>query len=437
MQKLFILFFALFTWAHSVVGQTNHCIKNRYSQDTFFNLSQIDTLQNIMYGQSNIWPGSGTIDLKMDVYMPDTTIDPLTKRPLVLLIHGGAFLVGNKTDMRYFGNAYAQRGFVAVSIQYQLGWDCPTNNILALCVQCGSKNANLLKAAYRAIQETRGALKYLVTNAANYQIDTSLIFLMGESAGSITALHTAFLNQKEVDTICPNCKPTLGGLDTVNHHLNNAFTIKGVIDHCGAINKLSAIDNNDIPVIGFHDELDCVVPYGNARLINCLGCTAFSFASGSNSIHNKLKSNGVHTQMNTVGLSLGHCSYPKATLAGKSSCFMKSIFCQNQVNLTTRTIGNVPNCDSGYVLSNPEINANELVVYPNPAKQDFSISWNGHHLKNSTIRIMDAKGSLLLSKPFLNNYINVTLNETTAGLKFIFIYNEKNELLAVKKIWIE
>lgn len=437
MKKVLYLLVLPFLWASTTAAQTNHCIKNRYSQDTFFSLNQIDTLQNIKYGISNIWPGTGTQDLHMDVYMPKTAIDPLEKRPLIILIHGGAFLSGDKKDMAYFGNAYAQRGFVAVSIQYQLGWDCPNTNFLTICVQCGTKASNLIKAAYRAMQDTRGAIKYLVNNAATYEIDTAAIFLMGESAGSITALQTAFLNQHEVDSICTTCKPTLGSLDTVNAHLDNSFTIKAIVDNCGAINKLSTIDNNNIPVIGFHDDLDCVVPYGNGRVLNCLGCTAFNFVSGSNSIYSRLKSNGICAQMNSKIGSLNHCSYPKAAIVGKSSCFMKDLMCKNCATFANTAINNIPSCDSGYIMSTPEINANELNIYPNPSKGNFTIEWSDKHYANCFVRVMDINGSLIMEKQLEKAETTFNLTETTQGLKFIFLYSCSGELLAIKKIIIQ
>jgi len=428
MKKRISILFVLVSFALLGQAQTNHCIKNRYAQDTFFNINQIDTLKNIKYGSSNIWPGNGTMDLHLDVYMPATSIDPLKERPLIVLIHGGSFLHGDKKDMEYYGKAYAQRGFVAVSIQYQLGWNCPSTNVLSICVQCGTKSADLIKATYRAMQDTRGALKYLVQNSGLYGIDTSAIFLMGESAGSITALHTAFLSQSEADSICKNCKPVLGGIDTVNSTLSNQFDIKGVIDNCGAVNKLNPIDNNNIPTIGFHDDLDCLVPYGSGRLLNCLGCTAFNYASGSNSIHNRLKSNGTCSQMNTITGSLNHCSYPKAAIVGKSSCFMKDLFCFQCTSSATSTIWNIPSCDSGYVLTTPKLLRNQVSIFPNPAHQQFVIKTGG----KTSISICDIHGKLIQRININSN--STTLNCSTWSKGMYYIIAENN---AIHKLIIE
>lgn len=37
------------------------------------------------------------IDLKMDVYLPDD--DTIKNRPLLMLIHGGAFFIGDKASL--------------------------------------------------------------------------------------------------------------------------------------------------------------------------------------------------------------------------------------------------------------------------------------------------------------------------------------------------
>lgn len=429
-------FFTSFLLVFSIIcsAQSNHCIKNRYAQDTLFSLSQLDIRKDVKYGISNNWPGSGSMDLHMDIYMPDMSIDPILERPLAILVHGGAFLAGDKKDMEYYAKAYAQRGIVAVSIQYQLGWDCPSTDLLGICVQCGTKYANLNKAIYRAVQDTRGALKYLISNASTYKIDTSAIFLMGESAGSITALHASYWNQAEADSFCSTCPSVLGSLDTVNHQLSNQINIKGIIDNCGAITKPAAIDNNSIPVIGFHDELDCVVPYGNNRLLNCLGCTAFTYASGSNTIHNRLKSNGVHTQMNTKALSLGHCSYPKSAIVGKSICFIKSIFCKNTTTSSTNDIWNAPKCDSGYVVSTPNLVHEKLAVYPNPSQGNVTISLPSSISASYHVKVLNSKGQTILDQWINSSDAKLDLRNTAPGLKFLFIYNRQGELISQNRI---
>ena len=71
-------------------------------------------------------PTVGEIDLHLDVYRPaDANLPAL--RPGFILIHGGGFTGGSKTNatMVALGNAYAARGYVAASISYRLVGDDP------------------------------------------------------------------------------------------------------------------------------------------------------------------------------------------------------------------------------------------------------------------------------------------------------------------------
>jgi acetyl esterase/lipase len=63
------------------------------------------------------------VDLKMDIYKPKN--DTEKKRPVVLVMHGGAFAAGAKDDTDQHTVTYcdslAARGFVTVAVQYRLG----------------------------------------------------------------------------------------------------------------------------------------------------------------------------------------------------------------------------------------------------------------------------------------------------------------------------
>jgi hypothetical protein len=430
MKKFFI---ALLLLAPIVASaQFNQCIKGRYSNDSIFSTSQLKIVKDIDYAKRKKWPGSDSMTLKMDVYMPDTSLDPVKKRPLILLIHGGAFLTGNKSNMKYFGEAYAQRGFVAVSIQYQLGWNCPSTDILSLCLLCGNKSADMVRAIYRATQDARGAIKYLVQQQKNYHIDTSSIFLMGESAGSITALHTAFWNQQEADTFCKTCSNLLGNLDAVNDQLPNQFTIKGVVNSCGAINNKNILNNN-IPVIGFHDDNDCVVPYNSGRLINCLGCTAFPFAAGSKQINTSLNSQGICNQLNTRPNSFNHCSYPKGAVLEKSTCFIKSVLCKTCTSSSSNTIWNIPNCDSGYILKTPFQLAPKAQVYPNPSTGLITLVIENKS-QDYFVEVINSTGRIVLLSDISLKETIINLNTLSNGLYNVLLKDSRGQILYQERI---
>ena len=84
------------------------------------------------------------LDLKMDIYSPEGDGD--AGRPLLLMMHGGAYLIGSKDEKgqtewcRYF----ASLGYVAATIDYRLGFPLGRQG--------------LLKAETDALDDARAAL---------------------------------------------------------------------------------------------------------------------------------------------------------------------------------------------------------------------------------------------------------------------------------------
>ena len=305
-----------------------HCDLGRYSTDEVFTANELIQHSNIPYGEAlNLFSGN-TESLQLDVWEPNPAIDPEIIRPLVVWAHGGSFQSGSRQDMNFFCEEFAKRGFVTATVSYRLGWNCDPNAGILTCALCANQSNNLLTAAYCSSQDVRAALRYLVNNAAEYGIDPNWIFLGGVSAGSISALSVAFLDQEEANTLLPNAVQQAGLLDTSGNSLTNTYQISGVINDCGAVFNPEVIGENDqVPVISFHDEFDCVVPYGNGRVLSCLGCTAFPTASGSSQIHSRLLDLEICSELNTLQLSLLHCGWPSLNIVRRSACFLKRIMC--------------------------------------------------------------------------------------------------------------
>jgi len=119
---------------------------------------------------------SGAIDtLLMDVYQP--TGDTVTLRPLVICMHGGSLVSGNRSEMTPECIDFATRGYVAATIDYRVGMEFPENV------------TTILEALLRGVQDTKAAVRFFRAHAAQYGIDTSRIFLEGSSAGSMIAVH--------------------------------------------------------------------------------------------------------------------------------------------------------------------------------------------------------------------------------------------------------
>ncbi len=77
----------------------------------------IKVTEDIHYGTNKSQAGL-TEKLLLDIYEPAN--DTMLKRPLILLAHGGYFLMGSKADMALECENLAQAGYVVVSINYRL-----------------------------------------------------------------------------------------------------------------------------------------------------------------------------------------------------------------------------------------------------------------------------------------------------------------------------
>lgn len=148
------------------------------------------TSVTVTYGSAPDFITNLPVTLQLDLYRP--TGDVATNRPLLVWIHGGSFLGGNRAQMATESRAYAQLGYVTASISYRLdaGNHC-------LEVQAGlytgeqlvTERARCEKAILGARDDAAMAIAWLRIHAATYGIDPTRVAVGGSSAGAITAIH--------------------------------------------------------------------------------------------------------------------------------------------------------------------------------------------------------------------------------------------------------
>ena len=248
---LTIAFSALFF----IVG-AQPCTGGRYASEIFPTFS---VTSNIVYGQNASFTGGNT-SLKLDFYegMGDTE----TKRPLIIWVHGGSFLGGTKTDIdvQMLSKSFAKKGYACASINYRTGF-FPIDS------------ANAVKAVVRAVQDLKGAIRFfykdVATGTNTYDIDTNRIYIGGSSAGAITSLHVAYLD--DVCEISGYLNQTvinqLGGLEGASGNPGYSTKTQGVINLCGALAKYSWLESGDIPLCSIHGTSDGTVKY-NRGIVN-------------------------------------------------------------------------------------------------------------------------------------------------------------------------
>jgi len=156
------------------------------------------------------------LDLNLDVYYPKT--DLFKNRPLVMLIHGGAFYIGSKASACEvaLATSLAKRGYLVASIDYRLGFKLTSGDIEL--------------SAYRAIQDANAALRFLAHNAQGLGIDPNQVYIGGTSAGAVASLNTAFMkNDERPERIVEaNLEGKLGKIEESGNKYTETFNIKAV-----------------------------------------------------------------------------------------------------------------------------------------------------------------------------------------------------------------
>lgn len=175
---------------------------------------------------------------------------PEKKRPLIIGLQGSAFVNTCFLEpcyIKYSDNVlkphFVPQGYVTASIQYRLNSPLEFLKI---------NDDKLKETHYKAVQDARAAIKYIFENAEKFGVDTSNVFLVGTSAGAITALQSVYLGDDEVPK---NLSEEYGKLEKREN-------IKGVISLSGAIYDLSYLEGDEkTPLMIVHGKDDQIVPF--------------------------------------------------------------------------------------------------------------------------------------------------------------------------------
>lgn len=127
------------------------------------------------------WPAA----LQADLYLPEDK--KKAPYPVLLLIHGGAWHKGDKESMEKAGAMLADKGFVAMAINYRLA---PQFHYPA------------------PVEDAQQALRWLAGNAARYKLDMDRVGVWGYSAGAHLA---ALLAMQPVTTDVPELRVVVAG----------------------------------------------------------------------------------------------------------------------------------------------------------------------------------------------------------------------------------
>ena len=123
---------------------------------------------DIVYGEDPVWQS-------LDVYRPKAAKGKII--PVIVSVHGGGWVYGDKQRYQYYCMDLAQRGFAVVNYSYRLA---PENTFPA------------------QLEDTCAVFSWVLRNAAQYGFDKEHVFVVGDSAGGhILGLFSALCTNPE------------------------------------------------------------------------------------------------------------------------------------------------------------------------------------------------------------------------------------------------
>lgn len=151
----------------------------------------VTVTSNVVYGRGEVGGGGAFVDLPLDLYIPQGTGQ--TELPLVVVVHGGGFVGGSRTQTNVvdWAQAFASRGYLVASIDYRLQGSnpVPSARVRPLADAVAATGSAQAMAAVAAIDDTLTALDFLIARPDTADFKTTLV---GGSAGAITVDYVAY-----------------------------------------------------------------------------------------------------------------------------------------------------------------------------------------------------------------------------------------------------
>jgi para-nitrobenzyl esterase len=375
----------------------------RYKDQIF---SDVTVTSDITYSTSN-----GTT-LKLDFYEP--TGDVEAQRPLLIMAHGGSFIGGSKTQdnvCTQYCNAFAKRGYVCASIDYRLG------NAFQML-----DSSSAMQVVMKAISDGKSAVRFFRKDAATsntYRVNPNLIFVGGNSAGAVLYMHA--INIDSLNEAPPHLRTIItqnGGIEGNSGNDGYSSEMQGLVNLAGGLNVPEFVGPNSKPSFNAHGDSDNTVPYncGNAQG----GLTPVRLC-GLGAVEPLYQQFGIN-HVSKVYVAAGHVPWQSdnnmyVEIDTLTANFFYDVICTSGVG--------IKGVDADKYIS----------VYPNPAKGQFTVTFNGVE-QYTSVQLMDIQGRLMQQKMVDNTSIVFQTAEFDNGVYFIRVI--KNDgTIAVKKVVLQ
>ena len=187
-----------------------------------------------------------------DIYLPHSESDHPTRWPTILMVHGGAWFAGDKSQVALHASYAASRGYAVVAMNYRLA---PKHKFPAQLDDC------------------RRALAWLGENAPQFGFDDDCVFLYGYSAGANLACLLGMSCERRSQG--PPIRGVVAGgapcefqwipdsAETLSYWLGG--TRNELPQTYAAASPITFVDPTDPPVFLYHGEKDRLVPISSPR----------------------------------------------------------------------------------------------------------------------------------------------------------------------------
>jgi len=173
-----------------------------------------------------------------------------TKKNAVLVLHGGSFSAGSAIHGVSLAAALAERGWFTLSIEYRLA---PKDHYPA------------------QVEDVKLWIDFIKKNANRLSIDTTNIFLAGESAGGTIALNAAYTSKDSSISAVANLYGITSTELQNEELLESSIDIQQILNDYRGTNTLKSISPIDqskvhaIPTISIHGKCDKIVHWKHAQ----------------------------------------------------------------------------------------------------------------------------------------------------------------------------
>ena len=387
----FFLFF-LSACLPVVSAQNPGCDGSRYKDNKFISVKK----STVNYATATVQSGD-QVTLAMDVYEPEG--DNITARPVVVLAHGGSFIIGGKGDMQPWCQLLAKKGYVAVSIQYRL----------FPFFQLGLPDSvDIFDQAVRAVGDMKAAVRYFREDAATvnqFRADADNIFIGGFSAGAVTALHAGYLDSTDaIPAFIQTALNANGGFEGSSGSASNktySSSIKAVVNMSGGLYRSDWVAGNGIPLVSIHGTADETVPYISGLAAN------LAYLEGSGLIHQKTEAQGLLHNLHTVPGG-GHTNIYEPS----QTTYVPHIdtFWTNATTMLEYLVCQTVSTHDAVLL--PE----DWILYPNPATDGTFHIQLPEDVQHAIVQLADVAGKIVFQGQNIQNQSIVRPGKLPAGI---------------------